>query len=449
MSKKVRKAKERKAELVGKVIGYIILAILSPILGLVIAMKFIYRELIFQKKLLNIKMAFLKEKRKIRKYSRSVRFNLERIEDILKEDFKKKYKNKGEEYINNLSFVVSRKTIIDSKLPNHYQSFYEKEKKIISSETTKAIRKRNVRELHLQNLLLKTYVFKYNKKISGKYFKKAKAIDKTAKQLTDDEAVKIYAELRQLEKSRRIEKEIIEAPKIDITLEYAKLFIILASILFLSTGVFYNHLFLGYFDIELSKFFSLDDYIATSIDKIYFTLTAMIIGLGIGIFFGRTRYGGTKVPKIGHTLSIYDFDFYLFLTLAVIATVIAFYLDMGDKYFYLLTVLIILYTNISIKIILKYFKQPLHVYICALIIFLFLGIIWASSMKDQHAIVNGELDKIKKYTIVFEKGFPLLEKNLILLASTNRYYFFYDKMTKKTHIIPSHLVYSIESKKNQ
>ena len=133
----------------------------------------------------------------------------------------------------------------------------------------------------------------------------------------------------------------------------------------------------------------------------------------------------------------------------MIATVIAFYLDMGDKYFYLLTVLIILYTNISIKIILKYFKQPLHVYICALIIFLFLGIIWASSMKDQHAIVNGELDKIKKYTIVFEKGFPLLEKNLILLASTNRYYFFYDKMTKKTHIIPSHLVYSIESKKNQ
>lgn len=440
MSKKSRKKQAKKAEFIGKVIGYIILAILSPLLGVAIAIYFVYRELIFRKKTFTMKMTLWKEKRKMKRFARLVRFNLGRIEEMLKEDFKEKYKDKGEEYINNLSFVVSRKTIIDGKLPNHYQSFYENEKKISSTETTKAIRKTNVRELHLQNLLLQTYIFKFNKKILGKYFKKAKAIDKTAKRLTDDEAAKIYVELRQLEKSRRIYKEIAEAPKIDIKLEYAKLFIMLATILFLSTGVFYNHLFLGYFNIELSKFFSLDDYIATSIDKIYFTLTSMIIGLGIGIFFGQSRYRGTK--------GIYDFDFYFFLTIAVLATIIGFYLDMGDKYFYLFIVLIILYTNFSVKIILKYFKQPLQVYIFALIIFLFLGLIWASSMKDRHAIVKDELDKIKKYTIVFEEEFPLSEKNLILLASTSKYYFFYDKMTKKIHIIPFHLVHSIESKMN-
>ena len=65
MSKKLRKEKESKAELGGKVIGYIILAIISPILGLVIAMKFIYRELTFQKKLLIIKMAFFTSKTRL------------------------------------------------------------------------------------------------------------------------------------------------------------------------------------------------------------------------------------------------------------------------------------------------------------------------------------------------------------------------------------------------
>ena len=68
-------------------------------------------------------------------------------------------------------------------------------------------------------------------------------------------------------------------------------------------------------------------------------------------------------------------------------------------------------------------------------------------VEDVSSIYREKTEDLKKYHIVFKKGVTLEEKDLILLASSSKYAFFYDKKRQKTIVLPTHDIDRIETER--
>lgn len=84
-----------------------------------------------------------------------------------------------------------------------------------------------------------------------------------------------------------------------------------------------------------------------------------------------------------------------------------------------------------------------------MVLTVFLITIGSSTMREREVILKGDLNDIKKYTITFTDKIQINEKDIVLLASNSNYYFFIDKKTEKTHIIPADKIISIETKSHK
>ncbi|HTP66309.1 MAG TPA: hypothetical protein VMJ66_13035, partial [Geobacteraceae bacterium] len=60
-------------------------------------------------------------------------------------------------------------------------------------------------------------------------------------------------------------------------------FYLVFTLLFLSTGFLYNFVFFSYFKVRVDLFFTLQDYLSTSIEKVYLVFVTVAIALSSNI----------------------------------------------------------------------------------------------------------------------------------------------------------------------
>ena len=385
----------------------------------------------------------------------AVRKNKLLSQKALLDKLEPKYGEAKEDFRGKLVYLAIEK-LYENRIPEASTDFYNENQELILSEIKNA---KNIEEivgrqdLHLQlmryyfndspQLLSDDHPLKANlsgpqiKKLSTKEFnKKSREVSRQFK--------KAKREVRAKLKDRREKEEYERLPKIEIISPKISVILGLFSVLFLCTGFLYNVLFLGYFGIELSKFFTISDYLASSIDKVYYCFISILVGMAIGLFL-YPEYLKGEIPKIRRSKFAEVFDKSI-MPLMAILVVVSYIQKNYDGFFIALQLFLFLLSIHIIIYFLKYFENPIRSYFILIATTLFFLSISLGAVKDISSIYREETGNIKKYHVVFKKGITLEEKNLILLASNSKYAFFYDKKHQKTIVLPTHDIDHIETK---
>jgi hypothetical protein len=247
--------------------------------------------------------------------------------------------------------------------------------------------------------------------------------------------------------------EKLSTPKIEITAEKVKTYFGVFSVCFLVSGILYNYIYLGLFGIEISKFFTFQDYLSSSIEKILLNLVVFSIFILCDtslpatlltephMFKSRIKDKRNKPRVSGLIITI------TVIIIIIVASIIQIRKDAKGYY----TMAAGVCFGISFLVTLAYGKhlqKPRKTFLVLMLITGFLGLICADALYDAATIRNGDITKIKKYAITFDKKLDINESGLVLLGTSSNYYFLYDKISKNTHIIPSQSIVSISAKKN-
>jgi len=376
-----------------------------------------------------------------------------KIEEFLRDSFKRKYSAKTEKYIRNLARAVRLRLLYGDQVEDLLQelrTFWEKHEEIIEREAREALGNASCKQLVVQTLLLYAYAFShFNEEESENYLKKAKLIDSSAEPLDPKSFKKIFEKLRREVKNRLELEEIEKAPKFDILKELKTIATVVPVVFFIS-GLVYNLIYLGSFGIDLSKFFTVNDYIATTIDQLFIKAVILVGSFALGCWSYKVERS-SKAEKV--ETWFHKFTDYVLATIIVLSTIVAFYFDLPDKYWLLGIFLTMLYfvflAGSLLKCFLKHIKEPLRVFLYAhILIPFFLNITFYAKYQAER-VIKLDLSDVKKYHVVFADDVKLDESKLVLLSSTRDYHFFYSKENGNTYIIPSRLVISIIKAKNK
>ena len=217
---------------------------------------------------------------------RLIRFNLFLSQIILSNLYKIKYSEKDKEFSSQLGFIIARNHFF-GKSPDSAYKIYTDNRELYDEEYSCALSNKEFAEKYNTHLLLYKYYLRdsleYHSNNRDKLELPEKLFDTSIPVLDREQIDSLSRDVkREYNKKTKEIKEKLELdkfraeyekiPKIEITPNKLITVFSIFSILFICTGVIYNQLYLGYFGIELSKFFSVTDYISSSIDKIFFSL---------------------------------------------------------------------------------------------------------------------------------------------------------------------------------
>lgn len=222
--------------------------------------------------------------------------------------------------------------------------------------------------------------------------------------------------------------------------EEIKAFIPIYSVIFLCTGIFYNYIYLGHFGIDIAKFFNLNDYLATSIDKIILNLFPIVASSLVFLF-------PMMKPNADEVASFKISELSILLAFCLPGIILLALFNDPRGYYIIGISLDISIAYIVSRSVLRGPTRIRELFYLTFLLFFISGV-WANAMVSRFRIENYELSKIKKYHFTFEnKADDTLlidDTTLALLAANSNYYFFYDKKNRKSFIIPLKKVVAIE-----
>lgn len=373
-------------------------------------------------------------------------FNIHLLEIALKKIYRIRYRIKGNEYVDKLAFVV-RVILLTDKPPN--DSFYNDQKDIVDLEL-ESIRNNPEIVLSLKiHFLLRAYKFRKSRLLFNMYFEKAKALDNEMVPLDKTSFNKLYKALKQeADQLRKEEKESNKAfPRFNISFDQVKALLWLFSILFLCTGVIYNQLYLTPFGIEVSRFFNLNDYLNTSIDKIFFTIIPLVFVVLITIFLPFEPPARPLPKGLAKSFSFARFSFLIMIGFCSFFTIYYFYVDDERKYIFIPLLVGYGFPFLMKNLTNRFVNIPSHIYYFIFVACFFVSNIIISTMNERESIYKRNPTDLNRYNIKFEQIVGINPDGLVFLTANSNYYFFYSKKSKKAIIIPSKNITYIETVK--
>ncbi len=331
-----------------------------------------------------------------------------------------------------------------------YNAHKERVEEIINSvannEHVQAIRKKYWLVSH------RLECFPWGREELAKYYmEQAKELDPNAAPLTDKSLEKIYKDTKKEIKRVRSVITDRDAPKISI--DFSSLGKIAALILplFFITGYVYNRILLGHFDIDVSNFFSVEDYITSSIEKTESALLSALFGI-IAAYMGYYHSSRKSIYQIEQERKSKKFHKFILLVIALpIISIIVGYMN-ND---WLLIVggigLIGLMSSFFISefIAKKFFKRPIPTLFCFFFLCFFLWSFARSLMGHIYTLDYEELASLKKYEFTFSDPSFYPEENMVLIANGREFYIFRDVKSKTSIVVPRQEIVSVKSIENE
>jgi hypothetical protein len=226
-----------------------------------------------------------------------------------------------------------------------------------------------------------------------------------------------------------------EIRKFDFSVTYIKTIIGFTSILFLISGYIYNHLFLGYFGIEVSKFFTLKDYISTSIDKIYSIVIILIINIVINYFWWSPDYRKRRREMSKGRLFFEDAPFFFLFLIIPFLAIVSSSFNLPGKYFFLGFTIFIVFQYFVSKVII-FFKKPFLAHLIISYIGLFFLILISGTLEDGN-IIKYHTKNDLNYFVEFDTSIDIEPKKLYLLSANSNFSFFYSIENKQSYVVPN------------
>jgi hypothetical protein len=268
-----------------------------------------------------------------------------------------------------------------------------------------------------------------NQRVAAHYLSKAKTIHADASPLAVKDLSLLESETR---KSVNQLRELIsdrEAIKISLSFGDATSLITVISSFFLVSGYLYNHFLLGQFGIEVSKYFGLSDYLASSIDGISYSAYSAGLGL-LSYFLGMHSASRKSVLQIRHEKTRKEYWLYAIPVILIAGAVLGYIKNLETFYdsIYMLIILAALYLMPIVAR--KYFEEPRRALFLLIFVASFSALMFASVGKTVFKLRNYEFPNLNPYEVHFTEHISLKEKEFIILAGNSEYFFFLDKDRK-------------------
>jgi len=344
---------------------------------------------------------------------------------------------------------------IDTEVPeevlathDRLQSDYEKMESDISKIINLVKDDPNIKQILQKYCLVKSFSDKFrdNRKGSIHYLNRAAKLNSDSSPMEAKDLWIFDKEAKQLYKRYRRPIGDRAAVKLTLSPNHIGLTLSLLSCVFLTSGYAYESIYLGAFNINVSNYFSLGDYLASSISTIRYAALSTLLGL-ITLLL-RLHGDSRQTPYELEYNDIQDNKMYYILLMSSISMVLFGYIKNKEIMFMFLPLLcILLIVRIPWRFYEKYFKQPLSAQFTLIVLLVYFSYIAISAFMDIDKARNISPSKLAvAYT--FDPSLHTMDKrNLYLLRANSQFFFFLDLDSHEPVIINKRHVSMVRSQK--
>ncbi|WP_072682615.1 hypothetical protein [Arcobacter sp. LA11] len=287
-------------------------------------------------------------------------------------------------------------------------------------------------ELYYKKALkIKDNLTKLNKKTFYNQKKIVKKIENELKQ-----------EFNKITKERIERRKFEETPKVRISTENINFILKICSLFFIVGGFLYTYFFMAYFNINISLYYNISDYIAGSMD-VLFNIFIILIVLSIFMAFEfdnmlnkeffNDEYGISSSKSYTQEYLVFGFFF--------VTSILNYLITNTIETFLVIMTLVMLFYIVLPKIkILNYLEKPIPIVLSLIGIILFISQLALRIDKDIKSVLKNE----KKVSIKLKYDYTKFEE-LSLITINSNYLFFWDKEKKKSIVIPLSRISNLDS----
>ncbi len=313
---------------------------------------------------------------------------------------------------------------------------YEKNKNEIDQSVDAALKNPRIKGTVVKYFIVKNFteIQKKDERAAEYYQTLAKRYDQDVSVINVEHLSKIDSETRKEIKDIKNQISGREAFKVSLSLANAGALVSIVSTLFLITGYLYNNFLLGHFGIEVSEYFSLSDYLASSIEGVRYAASAATLGL-VSFFIGMHSASRRSYAQIEMETKQKD---YLFPLIFIVWTALSvkLYLDDSEQFYSMVYADILLIAFILAPPLSKYyFKEPNIAIFTIVFIASFSAHIGESVEKHIYRIEHNNIEDMKRYDISFKNPVPFDSSNITLITANGSYLFLRDNK-RKIYIVP-------------
>ena len=250
-------------------------------------------------------------------------------------------------------------------------------------------------------------------------------------------------------KNRQLKAAISEREAFKVNLSMINVAPIISGVssIFLISGYLYNFFLLKHFSVEVSKYFSLGDYLSSSIDAIGYSASGALASL-IMYFIGyhsasRESYAKFKIEaKARQTWTV------LIVGISWFGTVWTYFQDSELFYHSMYTSILFSVFFIAPRISKHYFKQHIAAFFLIVFVSAFSAHMYESIGVEIYRIDHPKPNDPRRYDFCFKNDVPFDPSDMILIASNSNYLFILDQR-KETVILPRDQVKYIKVHKDE
>lgn len=229
--------------------------------------------------------------------------------------------------------------------------------------------------------------------------------------------------------------------KLSLKTENVLQWIALISIVFSLLGFFYAKYFYGSFGIDIAHYFSLSDYLAVSVSKIYWLIVSILLMIMYlsAFYFFAVKKDIEKGIDFAEPSFRYTFNFQYLIGIGVVLFhTFKAYLANESSFYYgayaLLWFLVLEIWSYIVK------KNTINLYINSMIVFLsaFIYLLLASIFAEVHQIKNHTSTPVSVYLDNNQSN------SYAILGANSTYIFLYDRNKSKSFVYPTEKLEHIE-----
>lgn len=306
-----------------------------------------------------------------------------------------------------------------------------------------------------------SFSFIVNIDLKNRYIEKAKSINQSTEPIKNfKEIIKLVDDIKNdskifLKKGRELsEKKYQQEIKkrispIEITSENISFLLTLFSTFFLISGIIYSKIYFYLLGINISDFFSVSDYLASSVDTLMITFFSIAIGMIFYFIGAKHRLKITIYEEQFNTedaIRKREIYFIIFMNVLLIVLFFVNYFKYNILEYKLLfpPILFIFFKYYWSIPIWQYFKNPEKAGLVLMSFTTFIVSLILTALTYSDEILRKELNDDKYRVVLNNKNYDT--NNLLFIISISNNVFMLDVNTKKVKIIPLDSVESIERK---
>lgn len=267
------------------------------------------------------------------------------------------------------------------------------------------------------------------------------------KQIIGKDVYRIRSKLRV--KTNKLKLAISDRKGEKVNLDFSSIAQVLSviSICFLLTGYFYSSTFLSHFGIAATHYFTVSDYLASSVDKAEASVIAIagaLVGMAVGLLH-RSRMSEREIRTAQN-----GFPDWLWngVKLLFIGILIWFFFTNREQFYRALPIAsVYLLLDAVISISKRYFHQPVKAMFTLSFLSLYGLAVFSSVRLDLEQVKSGKYWKNHSETLSLSPDIGQDASNLLLLYSSGQYFFLIQKDSGQAVVIPREKILRIDINK--